>query len=58
MNDIPKIVFFHGFCGSGTLFFKLFPRLAANCCLIVVDLAGMGGSQRVRDYDRHGFTLE
>lgn len=45
-------MFVHGYCGSGSLFHKIFEKLAENVCLIMVDLVGMGGSDHPRDFDR------
>lgn len=44
MEDMPKLVLMHGYCGSGALFFRIFKKLADHVCLILVDIPGMGGS--------------
>ena len=43
-------MFFHGFCGSGSLFFKTYEHLAKHVCLIFVDLIGMGCSDHPEDF--------
>jgi pimeloyl-ACP methyl ester carboxylesterase len=48
----PKLVFVHGYCGSGALFFKIFEHLANHICLILVDMVGMGGSDHPRDFNK------
>ena len=57
-KEVPKLVFIHGYCGSGALFFKIFERLAEHVCLILVDLPGMGASDHQKDFDKLGFTLD
>ena len=48
---VPKLVFVHGYCGSGALFHKIYEILASNICLILVDLVGMGSSDHPDDFD-------
>ena len=57
-KDVPILVFVHGYCGSGALFYKIFKHLARFCCLILVDLVGMGGSDHPNDFDRSTQDLE
>ena len=53
----PKLVFLHGYCGSGSLFFKIFKPLSEHVCLIMVDHIGMGCSDHPQDYKRD-FTYQ
>ena len=48
----PKVVFLHGYCGAGALFFKIYEPLADHVCLIMVDHVGMGCSDHPQDYKR------
>ena len=53
---MPKVVLIHGYCGAGSLFLKIFERLADNICLILIDLMGMGDSDHPKDYDSDNFN--
>tara|TARA_B110000285_G_scaffold206023_1_gene244244 strand:- start:528 stop:806 length:279 start_codon:yes stop_codon:yes gene_type:complete len=55
-KDTPKVVFVHGYCGSGALYYKMFEFLAKHVCLILVDLPGMGASDHPQDFDKENFT--
>ena len=48
----PQIVLFHGFMGSGVIFFKLFKRLTERYHVIMVDFIGMGSSSRPHYFPR------
>lgn len=54
----PKLVFVHGYAGSGALFFKIIKQMCKYFCLIFVDVIGMGASSRPSDYDAEKFTAE
>ena len=57
-KNVPIMVFLHGFCGSGALFYKIFKEMSQNVCLVLVDLIGMGGSDHPEDFDRNTGDLE
>ena len=48
----PKLVFMHGFQGSGALFFELFKPLQQHFHCYFVDIVGMGCSSRP-SYDKN-----
>jgi pimeloyl-ACP methyl ester carboxylesterase len=50
-QSLPKIVWVHGYCSSGALFYKLIPSFAKKYCIILIDILGMGGSSRVKMYN-------
>lgn len=54
----PKLVFVHGYAGSGALFFKIIKQLCKYFCVIFVDVIGMGASSRPSDYDKDNLTAE
>ena len=51
-KTVPILLFVHGYCGSGALFYKMFKQMAKKSCLVLVDLVGMGGSDHPQDFDR------
>lgn len=55
-SDKPVLVLIHGYGGSGALFFKVMKQLAQHFYLILVDLIGMGGSSRPKNFDQDKFT--
>ena len=54
----PKVVFVHGYGGSGALFFKIIKQMCKYFCVIFVDIIGMGASSRPSDYDYENITAE
>ena len=54
--DKPTLVLCHGYGGSGPLFFKVIAPLIEKFHLILIDIIGMGGSSRPKDYKEHKFT--
>ena len=55
----PKLVMVHGYASSGPLLCcKIANLLSEEFCVIAIDLIGMGGSSRPKDFDKHKITPE
>ena len=55
-SEKPRLVLLHGYAGSGPLFYKAIRKLISRFQLILVDLIGMGGSSRPKDFDVDKFN--
>ena len=55
----PKLVMVHGYASSGPLLCcKIAKSLSEDFCVIAIDLIGMGGSSRPKNFDKHKITPE
>jgi pimeloyl-ACP methyl ester carboxylesterase len=45
-DELPKLVFIHGYGGSGALFFNIMEPLSHHFHCYFIDIIGMGGSSR------------
>lgn len=52
----PTLVFCHGYGGSAAMFFRIMKPLSERFYLLMIDIIGMGGSSRPKDYKEHKFT--
>ena len=50
----PPLVFLHGFGASGALYYKTMKLLSLHFKCHYMDLIGMGGSSRSKDFDSKG----
>lgn len=57
-STMPKLVWVHGFAGSGALFFQVYKSLSQNFLCYFVDVIGMGESSRPQDIDIGVATAE
>ena len=57
-SNRQKLVWIHGFCGSGTLFFQCFKQLSENYLCFFIDIIGMGESSRPKNIDVANVTPE
>lgn len=55
-DEKPKLIYTHGYGGSGALFFKCIGPLMERFQVILIDIIGMGGSSRPKNYKEHEFT--
>ena len=58
LDKKPVLVFIHGFCGSGALFYKIYQYLIDHFTVVFVDLPGMGGSDHPKDFNRDPTDLQ
>ena len=56
-EDKPILILCHGYGGSGVLFYKIMKPLAEKFYLILIDVVGMGGSSRPKDFKEHKFSV-
>jgi pimeloyl-ACP methyl ester carboxylesterase len=55
-ENLPKILWIHGYAASGALYYKVLPYLTQKFQVIFIDIIGMGGSSRPDNFDRGEFT--
>lgn len=56
-SDKPTLLICHGYGGSGVLFYKIMKPLAERFYVILIDVIGMGGSSRPKDFKEHKFSV-
>ena len=57
-HDKPFLVLVHGYGSAGPLYFKIIKKLTQYFCVILMDMVGMGGSSRPKDYDKKTISPE
>jgi pimeloyl-ACP methyl ester carboxylesterase len=55
-DDLPKMLWIHGYAASGALYYKVLPFLTRKYQVIFIDTIGMGGSSRPDNFDREKFS--